>query len=102
MSAASPRRVYVMADKPKSRKDGNPEAKRWTVAIYMAADGKSGSRDLDQVATRELAQIVQSAAVKSGAGQKPLATDLHVAMQLDMHDVEGLVRLHVQDDGKVS
>ena len=48
-----------------------PDSKPWTVAIYMAADGRSGSKDLDQVAVRELAQIVHAAgSVTSSIGHR--------------------------------
>ena len=80
---------------------GNTKA--WTVAIYMAADGRSGSKDLDQVAVRELTQIVQAACTETESGGEThcLAKNIHVAVQLDMHDVAGTLRFHVQEDGQV-
>ena len=80
---------------------GNTKA--WTVAIYMAADGRSGGKDLDQVAVRELTQIVQAACTETGSGGEThrLAKNIHVAVQLDMHDVAGILRFYVQENGQV-
>jgi hypothetical protein len=71
---------------------GKVSHKRWTVAIYMVADGRSGSRDLDQVAIRELATIVEAAG--------PHIKDVNVAVQLDLHGVNGTLRMMVQGDNK--
>src|SRR6188472_2887561 len=69
----------------------------WTVAIYMNADGSSGSSDLDQVAIRELGEIVRTATTRK-KGQRNRIT---VAVQLDLHGIDGMLRMTVEDDGKL-
>src|SRR5262245_21679134 len=63
--------------------------KDWTVAIYMVADGPSGSRALDQIAAEELLHIVRAA--DSDHEPKPLSR-IHVAVQVDLSDQSGIIR----------
>ena len=72
---------------------GEVSHKLWTVAIYMVADGRSGSSDLDQVAIRELTTIVEAAGTQLGK--------VNVAVQLDLHGVNGTLRMLVRDHNKV-
>ena len=89
---------YAKKSSPKKRQP-KPEfwkagkRKSWTVAIYMVADGRSGSSDLDQVAIRELGSIVEAAGTQSN--------NVNVAVQLDLHGVEGTLRLLAGPDSKV-
>ena len=67
------------------------EPKEWTVAIYMVADGPSGNRGLDEIASGELARIIRAADPDSGqqpSVPKPL-DKIHVAVQVDLSDQEG-------------
>ena len=68
------------------------EPKEWTVAIYMVADGPSGNRGLDEIASGELARIIRAADPDSGP--KPL-DKIHVAVQVDLSDQDGILRLAV-------
>ena len=72
-----------------------PQPREWTVAIYMVTDGPSGSRALDEVAENELADIIH-AAIPQDAGV-PLK-DIHIAVQLDFSDQNGILRLVVDGD----
>jgi hypothetical protein len=60
--------------------------RRWTVAIYMVADGPSGNEALDAVALDELDDIY------AAAQNRP---NLHVAVQVDLSDQNGLIRFEV-------
>lgn len=63
-----------------------PKTRRWTVAIYMVADGPSGNEALDKVALDELDDIYAAAKDHS---------DLYVAVQVDLSDQNGLIRFAV-------
>jgi hypothetical protein len=60
--------------------------REWTVAIYMVADGPSGSQSLDAIARAELDAIYDAA--------RDLP-NVHVAVQLDLSDQSGIVRFVV-------
>ena len=79
-------------------KSAHPNGEAWTVAIYMNADGSSGSNDLDQVAIRELGDIVRTASAARTGKPNPIK----VAVQLDLHRIDGMLRLTVEDEGNVN
>ncbi len=80
-----------ITEDPRQKVVDNEESyKRWTVAIYMVADGRSGTSDLDQVAIRELTEIVEAAGSQ--------IENVNVAVQLDLHGIQGTLRLLVQGD----
>ena len=76
--------------------------KTWTVAIYMTADGSSGSNDLDQVAIRELGDIVLAASTAPNGNKTGAPIDhINVAVQLDLSGVNGMLQMTVENDGNV-
>src|SRR5262245_12725301 len=83
------------ASRPSSQSQsdaGNPvpsAGKEWTVAIYMVADGPSGSRSLDEVAARELRAIFDAAVPENGV--QPLER-IAVSVQVDLSDQDGIIR----------
>ena len=76
------------AKKPQENK---PEEKEWTVLIYMVSDGPSGSRALDDIAQRELVDIISGANTRNEEGKTPL-DDIYVAVQMDLKDRAGTLR----------
>jgi hypothetical protein len=90
--AKKAKKPFAQKRQPRTEFWKKGERKLWTVAIYMAADGRSGSSDLDQVAIRELGSIVEAARTQS---------NVNVAVQLDLHGVAGSLRLLAGPEPKV-
>src|SRR6476619_1038401 len=82
--------------------DAKAKKKTWTVAIYMTADGSSGSNDLDQVAIRELGDIVLAASTPPNGNKNGAPIDhINVAVQLDLSGVNGMLQMTVEKNGDV-
>src|SRR3954466_9567549 len=79
-----------------------PKTKAWTVAVYMAADGPSGSQALDGVAISDLADIARAAKPHGAEKGKSPVDHMHVAVQVDLLKTDGLLRLVVTDDKDLS
>ena len=63
--------------------------------MYMVADGPSGNQILDDIALSERSDIIHAAIPDSGKGPNK---DIYVAVQLDLSDQNGILRLAVDGD----
>ncbi len=69
--------------------------REWALAIYMVADGPSGNPLLDSIALEELSDILAAAIPEAG---KTPNNDIYVALQSDLSDKNGILRLAVDGD----